>query len=649
MKKLVVILFAFFVNSIFAQETEKRLALVIGNANYDKGELKNPVNDARLIASTLDSLEFEVMLHTNLETRRDMTAAIRDFGVKLPEYDVSFIYYAGHGIQINNENFLLPTKEVFEMEIDVEDYGVSVQRILKYIETGEKEKVNILVIDACRDNPFESNWNATRSLNGGGLAKINPPTGSIIAFSTDSGNTAPDGDGENSIYTNALAKNLLKGGISIEQVFKYVRSDVLSKSNGIQKPIENNTLIGEPYIINKTAVYELEEDFFEIFEEFGYDYEGQQNVLLKLNELSSEIKKYGDGSFIPDLIDLINIFNNELDFNTSYFEFNDIIEKIKTNLKVPLKIKNYLFRLNLKHFLFLNEDNETMDFCSKIEIDCKDYVLSLIDLWRVVRGLDPKQVYGQEDANEWNWFWSNEYYGKIIAKMHNIGEYNLSLSFIEEERNYLYNLQNKEYILEYFKKNPDEKSNNNQSNLDLEIGLVYTLEKIGAAPKKITDTWRGIFKKYPENPNLLIMRAYKILSLYEYELAISLINRIITLEPNDPEPYFLLYYIYNEKKDYSNAMLNINYSIERYDNGFYVSNQILAAGKSFLEEDGYNLLDAPKLQPWELRVYKAELLDEIGNYVLKCEEYRKIIEILQNSNDEENLVKYTEIYNNKCN
>ena len=206
--------------SLFSQD-EKRLALVIGNANYDKGELKNPVNDARLIASTLDSLDFEVLLHTNLETRRDMTAVIRNFGVKLPEYDVSFIYYAGHGIQINSENFLLPTKEVFEMEIDVEDYGVSVQRILKYIETGEKEKVNILVIDACRDNPFESNWNATRSLKGGGLAKINPPTGSIIAFSTDSGNTAPDGDGENSIYTNALAKNLLKGGISIEQVFKY--------------------------------------------------------------------------------------------------------------------------------------------------------------------------------------------------------------------------------------------------------------------------------------------------------------------------------------------------------------------------------------------------------------------------------------------
>jgi len=136
MKYLISNIIIFFSLFVFGQN-EKRLALIIGNSNYINGELKNPVNDAKLIASTLDSLDFEVMLHTNLETRRDMTTVIRDFGMKLPEYDVSFIYYAGHGIQINSENFLLPTKEVFEMEIDVEDYGVSVQRILNYIETGD--------------------------------------------------------------------------------------------------------------------------------------------------------------------------------------------------------------------------------------------------------------------------------------------------------------------------------------------------------------------------------------------------------------------------------------------------------------------------------------------------------------------------------
>ena len=214
------LLFLFFLFSIslFSQD-EKRLALVIGNANYDKGELKNPVNDARLIASTLDSLDFDVILKENLATKRDMTAAIREFGSKRSEYDVALVYYAGHGIQVDDENFLLPTKEVFEEEFDVMDYGVSVQNIMRYLRAQTNE-VNILILDACRDNPFESNWNTTRSLKGGGLAKIPAPTGSLIAFSTDSGQTAPDGDGENSVYTTSLSKNMLLEDTSIDQVLE---------------------------------------------------------------------------------------------------------------------------------------------------------------------------------------------------------------------------------------------------------------------------------------------------------------------------------------------------------------------------------------------------------------------------------------------
>ena len=134
MKKIIILLFLkiFFFQGLNAQD-EKRLALVIGNANYDRGELKNPVNDARLIASTLDSLNFDVILKENLATKRDMTGAIREFGSKRSEYDVAFVYYAGHGIQVDDENFLLPTKEIFEEEFDVMDYGVSVQNIMRYL------------------------------------------------------------------------------------------------------------------------------------------------------------------------------------------------------------------------------------------------------------------------------------------------------------------------------------------------------------------------------------------------------------------------------------------------------------------------------------------------------------------------------------
>ncbi len=256
------IVFVVFVSSLSFSQEDKRLALVIGNANYDKGELKNPVNDARLVASTLDSLNFDVILKENLSTKREMLSAVKEFGVKRPEYDVAFVYYAGHGIQVEDENFLLPTKEVFEEEFDVMDYGVSVQNIMRYLRTQTNE-VNILILDACRDNPFESSWSATRSLKGGGLAKIPPPTGSLIAFSTDSGQTAPDGDGQNSVYTTSLTKNMLLEDTSIDQVFRNVRAEVLAKTGGGQRPVEATQLTGQAFYLKPGT---FEGDFLKIDE-----------------------------------------------------------------------------------------------------------------------------------------------------------------------------------------------------------------------------------------------------------------------------------------------------------------------------------------------------------------------------------------------
>ncbi|MDC1375390.1 caspase family protein, partial [Polaribacter sp.] len=230
---------------------ERRIALVIGNENYNKGTLENPVNDATLIAESLKKLDFEVLLHTNLATEDAMLDAIKDFGRKRKNYEIGFVYYAGHGVQLNNQNYLLPTKEVFEFEEDVEDNAVSMQRVLRYLEASREGQLNFVVLDACRNNPFESNWNKTRSLKGGGLAKTPPPQGSLIAYSTDHGQTAADGNGENSMYSKALASNLLVKGISIEQVFKNVRTEVLKLSKNKQSPVEESKLTGEVFYMNK--------------------------------------------------------------------------------------------------------------------------------------------------------------------------------------------------------------------------------------------------------------------------------------------------------------------------------------------------------------------------------------------------------------
>ena len=277
-KLLILLLLPFF---LFSQEKEKRLALVIGNSDYKKGALKNPVNDARLIASTLDSLDFDVILRENLESQADLKTAIFEFGNKRPNYDIAIVYYAGHGIQIDGENYLLPTKQDFTSENSVKMFGVNVQDIMVFL-NAQTNQVNILILDACRNNPFESKWNTTRSVNGGqGLAKIPPPTGSLIAFSTDSGRTAPDGEGENSVYTISLAENMLLPDTSIDQVFRNVRAEVLSKTNGNQRPVESTQLTGQEFFLNPG---DFEDEINEI-EAIIKDDDGDKYTALKIVEL----------------------------------------------------------------------------------------------------------------------------------------------------------------------------------------------------------------------------------------------------------------------------------------------------------------------------------------------------------------------------
>ena len=265
-------------------DSGKRLALVIGNSNYEKGPLKNPVNDALLIARTLDSLDFDVILDTNISNKENFIRTIREFGNKRSDYDVAFVYYAGHGIQVGAENFLLPTKVNFETEYDVMDFGVSVQNIMRYL-TGMTNQVNILVLDACRDNPFEGNWNKTRSLKGGGLAKIPPPTGSLIAFSTDAGNTAADGDGENSIYCKSLCENIMLENTSLDQVFRNVRSDVLKQTNNNQRPIEASQLTGQAFYLVKS---DFETEFSEIRKLIKLDQEDSEQDHIGLRDIDGK-------------------------------------------------------------------------------------------------------------------------------------------------------------------------------------------------------------------------------------------------------------------------------------------------------------------------------------------------------------------------
>ena len=350
---------------LVSYSNEKRLALVIGNANYDKGPLENPVNDARLIANTLDSLNFDVILKENISTKTEFIRSIREFGMKRPDYDVAFVYYAGHGIQIENENFLLPINEEFTSEYDVLDFGVSVQNIMRYLES-QTDEVNILILDACRDNPYESTWNTTRSLKGSGLAKIPAPTGSLIAFSTDAGQTAPDGDGENSVYTLSLAKNMLIEDISIDQVFRNVRSEVLTETDGMQRPVEATQLTGQSfYLLPNDYKDELDEIDRILLENKNIDKALElSNIILSndpnnykaLQKKAHSLKLLGDLDKSYNIYkDLIEIDSSDLSNYFSYIIHNDFSrsdlglynrtgDDQKKDLEIALELEEKLFK-----------------------------------------------------------------------------------------------------------------------------------------------------------------------------------------------------------------------------------------------------------------------------------------------------------------
>ncbi len=227
--------------------TERRLALVIGNDKYTYGgTLNNPFNDALDIADSLKKVGFDVMSYYNTD-QRSLKMAIDEFGEKLENYDVGLFYYAGHGIQVKGINYIIPVDANLLKEQDVEYDCVEIGRILGKMEAAENN-TNIIILDACRDNPFERRWGG-RSARGSGLAFMTAPSGSLIAYSTSPGKTASDGYERNGLYTGTLLKYINIKDLQIEELFKAVRSEVESKSNGIQTPWESTSLKGKFYFI----------------------------------------------------------------------------------------------------------------------------------------------------------------------------------------------------------------------------------------------------------------------------------------------------------------------------------------------------------------------------------------------------------------
>mgnify|MGYP000247267045 FL=1 len=228
--------------ALFSQRAyaEARLALVVGNGAYTTvTPLDNPVNDAELMADALRKVGFEVTLVTDT-SQNDLVLAISRFGRRLREAGedaTGLFYYAGHGVQSFGTNFLLPVDIELQDAADLSLVGVPAQAVLRQMFSA-RNRTNIVILDACRNNPFE----AIPDLSDNGLAEMKAPRGTFLAYSTAPGDIALDGTGGNSPFTEALARNLPTPGVPIETLFKSVRVDVLKETANLQTPWDTSSL-----------------------------------------------------------------------------------------------------------------------------------------------------------------------------------------------------------------------------------------------------------------------------------------------------------------------------------------------------------------------------------------------------------------------
>jgi Caspase domain len=229
-----------------SSNSERRVALVIGNSRYEAAPLRNPVNDANLMTATLRELGFDVISRTDVNLR-EMQLAVREFSRKIQNGSVGLFYYAGHGMQSAGRNFLIPVGAQIEVEGDVVLEGLDLNSVLEQMGMAQN-RLNIVILDACRNNPFTRSFRSASQ----GLAQVNAPAGTFIAYATAPGQTASDGKGQNGLYTQELIANLRSPGLPIEEVFKRVRVQVKQKSSGVQIPWDASSLEGAFYFVGGT-------------------------------------------------------------------------------------------------------------------------------------------------------------------------------------------------------------------------------------------------------------------------------------------------------------------------------------------------------------------------------------------------------------
>ena len=223
-------------------------AFVVGNSKYEGTKaLSNPVNDADMIAKTFEDLGFDVSLHYDL-TQYEFVQALKAFRRKSRNAERTVVYYAGHGMEFDGRNYIIPIDAAMESDLDVDFEAIELDFL---VANTPASSVQVIILDACRDNPFYSTIErSTRSTAGRGLARVEPTGNTLIAYAAKEGTVALDGEGENSPYALALSSALTQPGLDIGKVFREVRASVLTKTSWKQEPVTYGSLPPEDVFFN---------------------------------------------------------------------------------------------------------------------------------------------------------------------------------------------------------------------------------------------------------------------------------------------------------------------------------------------------------------------------------------------------------------
>ncbi|MDM8515784.1 SUMF1/EgtB/PvdO family nonheme iron enzyme [Desulfobacterales bacterium HSG16] len=262
---VIVIIIALIVQPIFADRGierksrltvsgtgSKRVALVVGNGAYRNSPLKNPVNDAESVAETLEDLNFEVILATD-QNKDGLYKAVRQFGTHLRKAEVGLFFYAGHGIQCKGINYLLPMDADIQDEDEIEYLAFDANQVLSKMESAGNS-VNIMILDACRNNPYSRSWRSVKT----GLAPMRAPEGTKIIYATRPGKVAADGKNNNSPFTQSLIREMKKPGLELEHLIKKVAISVRNATNKKQSVWQEGVILNDFYFASSsgTVIYQ---------------------------------------------------------------------------------------------------------------------------------------------------------------------------------------------------------------------------------------------------------------------------------------------------------------------------------------------------------------------------------------------------------